>query len=79
MSKHTSEYECYGCGAKTHHDDSKGHVPVGWTFIKIMGIVHLFCSGCALQFHDYQGSEHPGDISPNMKETLFNRHGIKID
>lgn len=79
MSKHTSEYECNGCGTTTHHDPSKGHVPVGWSNIKIKGTVRVFCSGCKLHFHDYQGSEHPGDISPNMKEMLFNRHGLKID
>ena len=79
MLEHTSGYECFGCGAKTHHDDRKGHVPIGWSYIKIKGIVHTFCSGCKLHFHDYQGSDHPGDISPNMKEMLLNRHGLKID
>ena len=79
MSKHTSEYECYGCGTKTHHDDSKGHVPIDWAIIKIQGTARVFCLGCKLHFHGYLGAEHPGDIAPSMKEDLFNRHGLKID
>ncbi len=79
MSKHTSEYECFGCGTKTHHDDSKGHVPVGWSYIKVKGVVRAFCSGCKSHLHDYQGREHPGDISPHMKEMLQERHGLKLD
>ncbi len=79
MSKQTSEYECYGCGTKTHHDDSKGHVPVGWTLIKIQGTAQVFCLVCKSYFKKFRGMEHPGEITQIMKEMLFDRHGLEID
>ena len=71
-----SEEICFNCDKRVKYDDSKGHLPSGWQFVRIEDKIYTLCESHALRFGP--GVNYSLDdkaVSPRLREKIKNRRG----
>lgn len=73
MGRNESHFECDNpeCDSEMDWDVSKGHVPLRWNFISVLGKRMLMCDACKIHFDRQAGADNGlEEISPMMKRDL---------